>query len=103
MMNQTDDWVPVMKALADPSRLELVQVLLNQDSASVRELAEALRWPVYKVSKNLRTLREAGIIISEKSGRTLLNRIAPSFARHIGQERSLDLGCCSFRFDRTIR
>ena len=92
-----------MKALADPSRLELVGALLEEETASVRQLAEALRWPVYKVSKDLRTLREAGIVVSEKSGRALHNRIAPEFACHLDSERTLDLGCCTFRFDRPVR
>lgn len=102
-MKDTDNWVPVIKALADPSRLELVRVLLRDKTGSVQQLAEAMDSPSYQVSKQLRILREAGIVASEKSGRVLQNRIAPTFERKIGKQRVLDLGCCVFRFDRPMR
>jgi len=101
-MNETDNWVPVMKALADPARLELVSVLLGKKVCSVQQLADALGSPTYQVSKQLRILRDAGIVASEKCGRVLENRIAPAFERKIGRQRVLDLGCCTFRFDRPM-
>jgi len=98
----SDNCLPVIKALADPSRLERVQTLLGEDACSVEQLADTLRSPVYQVSRQLHILRAAGIVVSEKSGRTLRNRIAPAFERKIGKERILDLGCCTFRFDRPM-
>lgn len=101
-MNETDNWVPVIKALADPSRLELVRTLLNERECSVQQLAKALDSPSYQISKQLSILRNAGIVISEKLGRTLHNKIAPDFERNIDENRTLDLGCCTFHFDRPL-
>lgn len=94
-MMKSENCVPVIKALADPSRLELVRTLLGEETCSVQQLADELHSPTYRVSRQLHILREAGIITSEKSDRTLQNRIAPTFERKIGKERVLDLRATS--------
>jgi len=94
----TDDWVPLLKALAEPTRLELIRLLLDREH-TVEELAETLEATEYNVSKHLRVLRQAGVIVSRKQGRHLRNAITPEFRKKIGEQRVLDLGCCSFRFD----
>lgn len=41
-MNRTDDWVPVMRALADTARLGLVHAQLASRGVSVREFADCV-------------------------------------------------------------
>lgn len=97
-MSDSQNWVPLLKALADPTRLELVRLLLREEH-TVEQLAEALQATEYNVSKHLRILREAGVVVSNKQGRHLHNTVAPAFRKKIGRKRILDLGCCTFRFD----
>ncbi|MGF1657359.1 MAG: ArsR/SmtB family transcription factor [Verrucomicrobiales bacterium] len=97
-MKTTDDWIPLLKALADPTRLELIRHLLIGEH-TVEELAASLNATEYNISKHLRILRQAGVVVSSKDGRHLHNRVAPAFRKRIGRRRVLDLGCCSFRFD----
>ncbi len=97
-MTNTEGWIPLLKALADPTRLELIRRLLLTEQ-TVEELAVALEATEYNISKHLRILREAGVVVSTKTGRHLHNAIAPAFRKRIGRRRVLDLGCCVFRFD----
>lgn len=94
------NWVHLLKALADDTRLRIVSLLLA-DPLTVQQLAERLGATSYNVSKHLRILREAGVVTSSKRGRLLLSSITPAFRGRLSdQQTTLDLGCCSFRFDR---
>lgn len=96
---ESQDWVQLLKALADETRLRIVGLLLNEP-LTVRELATRLEATDYNVSRHLRVLREAGVVISDKQGRWLRSAISPAFRRRLsGNETVLDLGCCRFRFD----
>jgi DNA-binding transcriptional ArsR family regulator len=90
----------MLKALADDTRWRMVKVLLDE-TLSVTELTGRLKVSQYNVSKHARILREAGIIETEKEGRVVRCFITPAFRRRVGKnEKQLDLGCCTFRFDR---
>jgi DNA-binding transcriptional ArsR family regulator/protein-L-isoaspartate O-methyltransferase len=65
----------VFKAMADPTRLRLLQVLSGQE-LSVSELVEVLRQPQSTVSRHLRTLREAGLIADRRDGTNVLCSLA---------------------------
>jgi DNA-binding transcriptional ArsR family regulator len=87
-----------LKALADQTRWEIVHCLLGKDRTAM-ELTEKLKVSQYNISKHLRILREAGIISQEKEGRFVICRIVPEFRQNLkGSRKSLDLGCCTFRF-----
>lgn len=89
----------MLKALADDTRLRIVRELL-QGGMSVNEITENIGASQYNVSKHLRVLREAGIITSEKHGKSVAYSILPAFrARLASKKNVLDLGCCSFRFE----
>ena len=57
----------VSKALAHPARLYIVHKL-NEQEYCVNELTEMIGSDISTVSKHLRILKEAGIIIDEKRG-----------------------------------
>lgn len=96
---ESQEWVHLLKALADETRLRIVGLLLHEP-LTVLELATRLEVTNYNVSKHLRILREAGVVQSSKQGRQLRSMIAPAFRRRLsGNESVLDLGCCRFRFD----
>ncbi|MCW7504561.1 ArsR/SmtB family transcription factor [Leptospira paudalimensis] len=58
----------IFHALADPSRLQMVE-RLSLGSASVMELAEPLDMALPSVLKHLKVLENGGLVQSNKSGR----------------------------------
>ena len=62
------DIITLLSALADPTRLRLVRLLL-QEELCVCELVDALRVPQYKVSRHLARLRRVGLVHSRRNGR----------------------------------
>ena len=67
----------VFKALADPTRRQVLQ-LLRQGPKSAGELSE--HFPVSKptMSAHFAVLREAGLVDSEKQGKTIMYRLRMS-------------------------
>lgn len=61
----------IFKALAHPQRLELIQLLRNQE-LSVSEIYEMLLLPQAKISQHLMVLRKADIVTVRKDGRSAL-------------------------------
>ena len=62
-----NDFPRVMKALSDPSRVKILK-LLQQKMMCVCELQGALELAQPTVSKHLRMLEKAGLVIGEKDG-----------------------------------
>ena len=93
----------MLKALADETRWKLVHELLA-DAATVNELTEKLGASQYNVSKHLLVLENAGIVEKERVGKNVCCKIAPDFRQQLSRNKNvLDLGCCSFRFDKRAR
>ncbi len=90
--------LPYLKALADPTRLEIMGIL-SKGTQTVENIAHLIQAPEYNVSKHLRILREAGLITSQKDGRHLRNFITPALQRKTGRRRVVDLGGCTLDFD----
>ncbi|NOK59571.1 MAG: MarR family transcriptional regulator [Chloroflexi bacterium AL-W] len=59
----------IFKALADPSRRTLLDLLFQQDGRSLSDLESQLPMTRFGVMKHLRILESAGLITSEKVGR----------------------------------
>jgi DNA-binding transcriptional ArsR family regulator len=90
----------MLKALADETRWRLVQSLLRAP-ATVNELTEQLGATQYNTSKHLTILAGAGIVTKEKQGKHVRCAVTPAFLAQLDQKKKvLDLGCCTFRFDR---
>jgi DNA-binding transcriptional ArsR family regulator len=60
-----------MQALATPSRVRIL-ARLREGGCSVNELAEAVEMEPSAVSHQLRLLRHLGLVIGERSGRTVV-------------------------------
>ena len=89
--------LPILKALADESRYQIVRELAHSPH-TVGELESALHLTQYNVSKHLRILRGLGIVESERDGQFVIYSLADGL-RKTPAKPSLDFGCCSFRFD----
>jgi ArsR family transcriptional regulator len=72
----------LLKALADPLRLRIVE-LLGSEQLCTCHLVEELRATQTNVSNHLRVLREAGVIVSEPAGRYTYHRLVPEQLRAV--------------------
>jgi DNA-binding transcriptional ArsR family regulator len=68
---------PVFKALADPTRRLLLDLLFARDGQTLTELESGLAMTRFGVMKHLRLLAEAGLVVSRKVGRTRLHYLNP--------------------------
>ncbi len=64
-------------ALADPTRLEMIALLLRRRELCVCDFVEALGITQSKASRHLRTLYHAGFLDDRRSGLWVHYRIAP--------------------------
>lgn len=64
------------RALADPTRLRILDHLRDHDEASVGEITEALGASQQNVSKHLSALHAEGFVARRKRGTSSLYRIA---------------------------
>jgi DNA-binding transcriptional ArsR family regulator len=63
----------VFKALADPSRRFLLDLLFARDGRTQTELESELEMTRFGVAKHLRVLEEAGLVVVRRSGREKLH------------------------------
>lgn len=64
------------RALSDPTRLRIIDVLRSREEASVGELTEALGSSQQNISKHLGALLAEGFVARRKQGTSSLYRIA---------------------------
>jgi len=67
----------VFKALADPTRRELLDRLRERDGQSLRDLEEGVPMSRFGVMKHLKVLAEAGLVTTQKHGREKLHFLNP--------------------------
>ena len=67
----------VFKALADPTRRQLLDALFERDGQTLSELEAPLEMSRFGVMKHLRVLEEAGLLTSQKRGREKLHFLNP--------------------------
>ncbi|GAA4926054.1 ArsR/SmtB family transcription factor [Actinoplanes utahensis] len=73
----------VFKALADPSRRFLLDLLFARDGRTLTELERELEMTRFGVAKHLRVLEEAGLVVVRRSGREKLHYLNPVPIRQI--------------------
>jgi DNA-binding transcriptional ArsR family regulator len=71
-----DPRIDLLKELADPVRLRVIDHLGNVGPATVSELAAGLRVTMPQLSNHLRRLREAGLVHVERTGRHAIYALA---------------------------
>ena len=72
-----DELAARFKALADPTRVALVNRLAATDEACVCDLTAAFRLSQPTISHHLRILRDAGIVEAERRGTWAYYRLVP--------------------------
>jgi DNA-binding transcriptional ArsR family regulator len=67
----------VFKALADPTRRFLLDLLFERDGRTLTEIESELEMTRFGVMKHLRVLEEAGLVVTRRSGREKLHFLNP--------------------------
>lgn len=67
----------VFKALADPTRRLLLDLLFEREGRTLSELESGIAMTRFGVMKHLRLLEEAGLVVSQKRGREKLHFLNP--------------------------
>ena len=67
----------VFKALADPTRRELLDQLFERDGQTLSALEERLPMTRFGVMKHLKVLEEAGLVTTTRRGREKLHFLNP--------------------------
>jgi len=75
-MAAVDD-TPVFKALADPTRRHLLDLLFERDGRTLTELESEFEMTRIGVMKHLRLLEDAGLVVTRRSGREKLHFLNP--------------------------
>jgi DNA-binding transcriptional ArsR family regulator len=67
----------VFKALADPTRRFLLDLLFDRDGRTLTEIESELEMTRFGVMKHLRVLEDAGLVVTRRSGREKLHFLNP--------------------------
>jgi DNA-binding transcriptional ArsR family regulator len=73
---RSDPRIGLLRELADPIRLRVIDHLGHAGPATVTELAARLRVPMPQLSNHLRRLREAGLVRVQRTGRHAIYELA---------------------------
>ncbi len=76
-MPRDDEDDRVFKALADPTRRFLLDLLFMRDGRTLTELESELEMTRFGVMKHLRVLEEAELVVTRRSGREKLHFLNP--------------------------
>jgi DNA-binding transcriptional ArsR family regulator len=74
-VSEDDD--AVFKALADPSRRRLLDLLFDRDGRTLGELEEEFAMSRFGVMKHVRILEDAGLVVTRKDGRATRHFLNP--------------------------
>jgi uncharacterized protein YndB with AHSA1/START domain/DNA-binding transcriptional ArsR family regulator len=73
------------RALADPSRRRLLDSLHRRDGQTLQELCVGMNQSRQSVSKHLAILAEAGLVTTDRRGRTKVHHLNPAPINDIGE------------------
>ena len=73
----------VFKALADPTRRFLLDLLFARDGRTLTELESELEMTRFGVAKHLKVLEDADLVVTHRSGREKLHFLNPVPIRSI--------------------
>src|SRR5712675_1491956 len=82
-MENDEELDSVFRALADPTRRFLLDLLYERDGRTLTELESGLAMSRFGVMKHLKTLEEAGLVVTRRSGREKLHFLNPVPIRQI--------------------
>ena len=81
-----DELVDILKALADPVRLDLLRRIATVEEMACTDLVEESHVSASTVSYHVKTLRTAGLVQVRKDGRTFHYTYRPEVGRALATE-----------------
>jgi DNA-binding transcriptional ArsR family regulator len=78
-----DELHSVFRALADPTRRSLLDLLYERDGRTLTELESGMAMSRFGVMKHLKVLEDAGLVVTRRSGREKLHFLNPVPIRRI--------------------
>ena len=90
----------VFKALADPTRRDLLDALFAQDGQTLTALEERVPMTRFGVMKHLKVLEEAGLVVPANAAREAAlpqPRPDPAHPRPLGEQVRRAVGLCAHR------
>ena len=89
----------LLKLLADDTRLAVVRQLMDGPK-HVGEMNTSLGIEQSLLSHHLKILREAGLVVAQRDGKSVLYSLAPEFEKKTrSRNKAIDLGCCLISFE----
>jgi DNA-binding transcriptional ArsR family regulator len=76
-MNTDDTLNPILSALADPTRRQIVEILSDGRPRSVSQITAHFGVSRQAVTKHLSVLNRSGLLRCERAGRDRFNRLDP--------------------------
>lgn len=95
LSSSADSCARLLRVLADQTRLQVVRSLLEGE-LRVGEINRRVGIEKSLLSHHLRVLREAGVVVGRRSGKSVVYSLAPGVRTGTGTE--IDLGCCRLAF-----
>mgnify|MGYP001615471158 FL=1 len=70
------------KCLSDPTRLDILKIVLAQGNVCVCEITEALNLSQPKISRHLALLRNLSILLDQRKGQWVYYRLNPELPEY---------------------
>jgi ArsR family transcriptional regulator len=80
---KNNEYAEILKALANPARLCMLQTMLSRGPVTVTDMQQCLCAPQSTVSQHVSKLKALGIITGERHGREVLYDIKNELAEKI--------------------
>lgn len=64
-----EEYLKIIKSLSEQTRIRILALLHQVQKACVSEIVDTLEESQYKVSRHLKILQEAGLVVGSKKGR----------------------------------
>ncbi len=77
--------LPVLSALAEPTRLAAMQVLADGSEHCVCELMQRLNATQSRMSRHMQVLKQAGLVVDRRDAQWVRYRINPRLAPELGR------------------
>ena len=95
----TTECATVFRAMADPTRLRIIETLFAQPMC-VSELCAALSIEQHFASRHLAVLRHADLVVATRDAQRVIYRLHPDVHEELSASKpTLDLGCCEIQFN----
>jgi len=88
--------VKALKAISDPARLAVVNMLLINE-AFVSEIIKKLKIEPTLLSHHLSVLKKEGVLVAKRDGKRIQYKVAPKVKVN-GKSKGVDLGSCKVLF-----